>query len=103
MTQKVTLKEMFEDYAKREKEFLDNSEPGKLYHRILPNIKDKKSAYVDFLYNRIIVGGVLHDNELILNKLKLCNNASEDDIEPALAEIEKVVSEGDLTLVNELK
>ena len=46
---KVTLKEMFEEYAKKEIEFVKQSDPNKLYHRILPNIKDKDRANLDFL------------------------------------------------------
>ena len=46
---KVTLKEMFEEYARKEIEFVENADPEKLYHRILPNIKDKTQASVEFL------------------------------------------------------
>ena len=50
---KVTIKEMFEEYAKRELEFIKNSDPEKVYHRVLPNIKDKNRGSIDFLYKRI--------------------------------------------------
>ena len=39
-TPKVTLKEMFEEYAKKEVETIKSSDPNKLYHRVLPDFKD---------------------------------------------------------------
>ena len=40
-TPKVTLKEMFEEYAKKEVETIKSSDPNKLYHSVLPDFKDK--------------------------------------------------------------
>ena len=45
--EKVTItdfKKMFAEYAKKELEFIENSDPEKLYHRVMPNIKDKNKG-----------------------------------------------------------
>ena len=52
---KISLKEMFEEYAKNELELIKNSDPEKLYHRVIPNLKDKEKGNIDFLYKKIIV------------------------------------------------
>ena len=70
-TPKVTLKEMFEEYAKKEVETIKNSDPNKLYHRVLPDFKDKDRGQIEFLYKKIIVGGTIYKHDIILNKLKV--------------------------------
>lgn len=99
---KVTLKEMFEEYARKELEFVENADPEKLYHRILPNIKDKNQASIDFLYKKIKVGGVIDKDTIYLNKLKVTKNGKEEDIDSVIAKIQEVVDKGDMKLVNQL-
>ena len=45
--EKVSLKEMFQEYAKQEMEFIKNSDPEKVYHRVLPNFKDKNKGSIE--------------------------------------------------------
>lgn len=99
---KVTLREMFEEYAKREIEFVKQSNPNKLYHRILPNLKDKDRASIDFLYKKIKVGGFVDKDTIYLNKLKVTEEGKEEDIPKVIAKIEEVVNKGDMKLVNQL-
>ena len=101
-TPKVTLKEMFQEYAKRELEFVKQSDPDKLYHRILPNVKDKNRASIDFLYKKIKVGGFVVNDTIYLNKLKVTDEGKEEDIDLVLAKIQEVVDKGDMKLVNQL-
>lgn len=100
--EKVNLKEMFEEYARKELEFVENADPEKLYHRILPNIKDKTRASIDFLYRKIKIGGFVDKDTIYLNKLKVLKGGKEEDIEPAVAKIQEVVDKGDMKLVNQL-
>lgn len=99
---KVSLKEMFEEYARKEIEFVENADPEKLYHRIMPNIKDKDKASIDFLYRKIKIGGFIDKDTIYLNKLKVTKNGKEEDIDVALAKIKEVIEKGDMKLVNQL-
>lgn len=99
---KITLKEMFEEYARKELEFVEQSDPNKLYHRILPNIKDKDCASIDFLYKKIKIGGFINKDTIYLNKLKVTKEGKEEDIPAVLAKIQEVVDKGDMKLVNQL-
>ena len=99
---KVTLKEMFEEYARKEIEFVKESDPNKLYHRILPNIKDKDRASIDFLYKKIKIGGLIDKDTIYLNKLKVTEEGKEDDIPIVITKIQEVVDKGDMKLVNQL-
>lgn len=99
---KVTLKEMFEEYARKELEFVENADPEKLYHRILPNIKDKTQASIDFLYRKIKLGGFVDKDTIYLNKVKITKGGKEDDIDAAISKIQEVVNKGDMKLVNQL-
>lgn len=99
---KVTLKEMFEEYAKKELEFVENADSEKLYHRILPNIKDKTQASIDFLYRKIKLGGFVDKGTIYLNKLKVLKGGKEEDIDSAIAKIQEVVDKGDMKMVNQL-
>ena len=101
-TSKVTLREMFEEYARKEIEFVKQSDPNKLYHRILPNIKDKDRASIDFLYKKIKIGGYVEKDTIYLNKLKVTEEGKEEDVPAALAKIQEVVDKGDMKLVNQL-
>ena len=99
---KVTLKEMFKEYARKEIEFVKQSDPNKLYHRILPNVKDKDRASIDFLYKKIKVGGFVEKDTIYLNKLKVTEEGKEEDIPAVLEKIQEVVNKGDMKLVNQL-
>lgn len=100
--EKVNLKEMFEEYARKELEFVENADPNKLYHRVIPNIKDKEQASIDFLYRKIKIGGMIQKDTIYLNKLKVCKGGKEEDIDLAIAKIKEVVDTGDMKLVNQL-
>ena len=102
-TPKVTLKEMFEEFAKKEQELIKTADPNKLYHRVLPNLKDKDSGTIEFLYKKIIVGGTVHKHDIILNKLKVTKEGDEKDIDLVIAKIKEVASKGDMNIINELK
>lgn len=100
--EKVNLKEMFEEYARKELEFVEQSDPEKLYHRIIPNVKDKDKASIDFLYRKIKVGGFIEKDTIYLNKIKVTKFGKESDIDAVIAKIKEVVDAGDMKLVNQL-
>lgn len=100
---KVTLKEMFEEYARKEREVIKQSDPNKLYHRVLPDIKDKNRGHIEFLYKKIIVGGTIYKHDIYLNKLKVTEDGKESDIDSVIKKIEEVASKGDMHVINELK
>ena len=102
-TPKVTLKEMFEEYAKKEVETIKNSDPNKLYHRVLPDFKDKDRGQIEFLYKKIIVGGTIYKHDIILNKLKVSSDGKEEDIDSVIKKIVEVAEKGDMHIINELK
>ena len=102
MSDKVSLKEMFQEYAKNELEFIEKSDPDKLYHRVLPNFKDKSKGSIDFLYKKIVVGGMIEGDTIYLNKLRVSKFGKEEDIEKVIAKIQEVVDNGDMKLVNQL-
>ena len=102
MKDKVSLKEMFQEYAKNELEFIEKSDPDKLYHRVLPNFKDKSKGSIDFLYKKIVVGGMIEGDTIYLNKLRVSKFGKEEDIEKVIAKIQEVVDNGDMKLVNQL-
>lgn len=99
---KVNLKEMFQEYAKNELEFIEKSDPDKLYNRVLPNFKDKTKGSIDFLYKKIVVGGLIDKDTIYLNKLRVSRFGDEKDIDKVIAKIEEVVNKGDMKLVNQL-
>ena len=99
---KVNLREMFEEYARKEIEFVKQSDPDKLYHRVLPNIRDKDRASIDFLYKKIKIGGFIDKDTIYLNKLKVTDEGKEEDIPVVIAKIQEVVNKGDMKLVNQL-
>ena len=39
--EQVDWKQMFSDYAKKELEFIEKSDPDKVYHRVFPNFTNK--------------------------------------------------------------
>ena len=99
---KVSFKEMFQEYAKREMEFIEQSDPEKLYHRVLPNVKDKNKASIDFLYKYIKIGGFIDKDTIYLTKLKVTKFGKESDIDLAISKITEVINKGDMKLVNQL-
>ena len=101
-SQLSNIKEMFVEYAKNEIEFIEKSDPNKLYHRVLPNIKDKNKGTIDFLYKKIVVGGIIEDDTIYLNKLRVSKQGNEKDIDLVLAKIKEVVDKGDMKLVNQI-
>lgn len=98
---KVTLKEMFKEYVKSEEEVVKNSDPDKLYHRVLPNFKDKNTGTIEFLYKKIIVGGMIEKDTIYLNKL-ITKYGDEKDLDAVLAKITEVINNGDMKLINQL-
>ena len=52
----IDLKEAFREYARKELEFYQKANKNKLYHRVLPNIKEKDKGSIDFYYNGVTLG-----------------------------------------------
>lgn len=100
---KINLKEAFEEYARKEIEFYQSAEKDKLYNRILPNIKEKDTANVDFYWNGVIIGGYIHDKDLVLNKMRLTKYGKEEEIPRAIDAIEKALEGSAIVLDNQLK
>lgn len=96
------IKTMFSEYAKKELEFIESSDPDKLYHRVLPNVKEKNKGSIDFLYKKIVVGGFIEDNTIYLNKLRVSKWGDEKDIEEVINKITEVSEKGDMKIVNQL-
>ena len=101
-SQLSNIKEMFAEYAKNELEFIENSDPEKLYHRVMPNLKDKTKGTIDFLYKKIVVGGIIDNDTIYLNKLRVSKYGNGKDIDLVLAKIKEVVDKGDMKLVNQI-
>lgn len=99
---KINLQDMFKEYAKRELELIENSDPDKLYHRVMPNVKDKDKGTIDFLYKKIVVGGMIDGDTIYLNKLRVSKWGKEEDIDLVLEKINEVVNKGDMKIVNQL-
>ena len=96
------IKSMFAEYAKKELDFIESSDPDKLYHRILPNVKDKTRGSIDFLYKKIVVGGFIEEDTIYLNKLRVSKWGNDKDVEEVIAKITETVEKGDMKLVNQL-
>lgn len=99
---KISLKEMFQEYAKNELEFIEKSDPDKLYNRVIPNFKDRTKGSIDFLYKKIVVGGMIDGDTIYLNKLRVSKFGKEEDIDTVIAKITEVVNKGDMKLENQL-
>ena len=99
---KIDIKEMFREYAKNELDFIKNSDPEKVYHRVLPNLKDKEKGTIDFLYKKIMVGGMIDKDTIYLNKLRVSKYGDEKDIDLVLDKITEIVNKGDMKLINQL-
>ena len=100
---KISLKEAFSEYAKQELEFIKQADPNKVYHRVIPNIKEKEKGYIDFLYKKIVVGGYIDRDTIYLNKLRVTREGKETDIDKAIAKVTEVVNKGDMKLVNNIE
>lgn len=100
---KISLSEMFKEYAKQELDFIAKADPEKVYHRVLPNIKEKDKGSIDFLYRKIVIGGSIIGDTIYLNKLRVTKDGKEEDIEPAMTKIEEIINKGDMHLVNNIK
>ena len=100
---KIDIKEAFAEYARKEMEFYQTAEKDKLYNRILPNLKEKDKATVDFYYNGIILGGYIHKYDLVLNKLRVTKFGQEDEVPKAVEAIKKAIEGSKMVLDNQLK
>ena len=100
--EKVDIKSMFAEYAKKELDFIEHSDPDKLYHRVLPDVHDKNKGSIDFLYKKIVIGGFIDGDTIYLNKLRVSKWGNEKDIDSVLDKITEVVNKGDMKLVNQL-
>lgn len=100
--EKVDIKAMFAEYAKKELEYIEQSDPEKVYHRIMPNVKDKNKGSIDFLYKKIVVGGFIDNDTIYLNKLRVSKWGKEEDIESVINKITEIINKGDMKLVNQL-
>ena len=100
---KISLKEAFAEYAKQELDFIKKADPNKVYHRVLPNIKDKEKGYIDFLYKKIVIGGSIDKDTIYLNKLRVTKECKESDIDEALNKIKELITSGDMKLVNNIE
>lgn len=98
---KIDLMEAFREYAKREKDFIEKSNPDKLYHRVIPNVKEKDKGSIDFLYKKILVGGFIDKDTVYLNKL-ITKYGKEEDIDKVINKITSIIEKGDMKLVNQL-
>ena len=99
---KVSLKEMFAEYARQELEFVKNSDPDKVYHRILPNFKDKTKASINFLYKYIEVDGLIDGDTVYLIKVRITKWGKEEDVDKVIAKVTEIVNKGDMKLVNQI-
>lgn len=98
---KIDLMEAFREYAKKEKEFIENSDPNKVFHRVVPDIKNKDRGSIDFLYKHILVGGFIEKDTIYLNKL-ITKYGDEKDIDKVITKITAIINKGDMKLVNQL-
>lgn len=101
MKKPISLKEAFAEYAKKELEFVNNSDPEKVFHRVIPNVRDKEKGYIDFLYKKIIVGGMIEKDTIYLNKL-ITKYGDEKDVDKVIKKITSIVNKGDMKIVNQL-
>lgn len=101
MKKPISLKEAFTEYAKKELEFVNNSDPEKVFHRVIPNVRDKEKGYIDFLYKKIIVGGMIEKDTIYLNKL-ITKYGNEKDVDIVIKKITEIVNKGDMKIVNQL-
>lgn len=102
-TEKIDFKEAFREFARREIEFIKNSDPDKVYTRVLPNLKDKDRGMIDFLYKKIVIGGTIYKDTITLNKIRVTKEGREEDIDEAIQKIMDLEKEGDMHIDNQIK
>ena len=100
---KIDFREAFREYARKEIEFVKNADPTKIYTRVMPNFKDKDKGTIDFLYNKIIIGGTIYKHTITLNKLRVTKEGREEDIDEAIQKVMDLEKEGDMHIDNQLK
>lgn len=100
---KLDLKECFAEYARKELEFYQSAEKDKLYNRILPNLKEKDTATIDFYYNGVVIGGYIHKYDLVLNKLRITKFGTEEEVPKAIEAIKEGIKGSKMVLDNQLK
>ena len=100
---KLDLKEAFAEYARKELEFYKSAEKDKLYHRVMPNLKEKDKGSVDFYYNGVVIGGYIYKNTVTLNKLRITKFGTEEGVTPAINKIEESLAAAEMTCDNQLK
>ena len=101
----IKIKEMLEQFKKEEKAILDSLEPGKLYHRILPDMADekKKRAKIAFVYNRVFAFGTFDGKDTItIDRIHASAEAKKEDVEVIAKLIKKEVEDGDIKVSIEL-
>ena len=100
---KLDLKEAFAEYARKELEFYESADKDKLYHRVIPNLKEKDKGSVDFYYNGVVIGGYIYKNTVTLNKLRITKFGTEEGVTPAIKKIEESLAAAEMTCDNQLK
>ena len=101
--EKIDFVGAFKEYARKELEFIKNSDPNKIYHRVLPNFKDKERGSIDFLYKKIIVSGTIYKDIITLDKIKVTKEGDTKDIPEVIEKIKELEKSGDMHIKNELK
>ena len=95
----IKIKEILEQIKKEEKALLDSLEPGKLYHRILPDMTDekKKRAKITFVYNRVFAFGTFDGKHTIkIDRIHASEGAKKGDLEAIVKVINERAGEGDI-------
>lgn len=100
--EQVDWKQMFSDYAKKELEFIEKSDPDKVYHRVFPNFTNKDQGTIEFIYKKIVLGGFIDKDTIYLNKLKISKWGKEEDVDSVISKVTEIVNKGDMKLVNQL-
>ena len=101
----IKIKEMLEQFKKEEKAILDSLEPGKLYHRILPDMTDekKKRAKITFVYNKVFAFGTFDGKDTItIDRIHASAEAKNEDAEAIVKLIKKEVEDGSIKVSIEL-
>ena len=101
----IKIREMLDQFKKEEKALLDSLEPGKLYHRILPDMTDekKKRAKITFIYNRVFAFGTFDGKKTItIDRIHASADAKKEDADAIATIIKKEVEKGDIKVKYEL-
>ena len=101
----IKIREMLDQFKKEEKALLDSLEPGKLYHRILPDMTDekKKRAKITFVYNKVFAFGTFDGKKTItIDRIYPTAEAKKEDAEVIAKLIKKEVEDGSIKVSIEL-